>query len=276
MNKNDFISTGEFAKLTGVTKQTLLHYDKMGIFKPSIVDVNNYRYYSFTQLETFTVISMLREMNVPISEIKAHLEKGTPEKLLEMLKRNYMEIDEKIEKLIWCKKCISEKINVTKEALSYESDKIYIQDLPAEYMIRVKTNQKMPKDEKNVSQAVINLFNYCKEIGAKSSFAVGGIIPVTSITDSSFSYSHLYKVVEKSEGLENLVLDSSGLFLVYYSDEGYTKIIENTQKLLKYGRDHGLTLGSCFYEDTLLDDLSSRDYSHYKVKLSIKILGGLK
>ena len=31
-------STGEFAKLCGVSKQTLIYYDKIGLFKPDYKD----------------------------------------------------------------------------------------------------------------------------------------------------------------------------------------------------------------------------------------------
>ncbi|WP_418657894.1 MerR family DNA-binding transcriptional regulator, partial [Clostridioides difficile] len=37
---------GEFAKLCGISKQTLIFYDKIGIFPPEYKDKNNYRYYS--------------------------------------------------------------------------------------------------------------------------------------------------------------------------------------------------------------------------------------
>ena len=45
-NKQNYFTTGEFAKLVGVTKHTLFHYDKIGIFSPEIKEDNYYRYYS--------------------------------------------------------------------------------------------------------------------------------------------------------------------------------------------------------------------------------------
>lgn len=54
--KNDYFTTGEFAKICSVSKQTLIYYDRVGIFSPDITGSNGYRYYSYTQIETFTVI----------------------------------------------------------------------------------------------------------------------------------------------------------------------------------------------------------------------------
>ena len=38
-------TTGEFARLCGVSKHTLFHYDEMGVFSPSGRGENGYRYY---------------------------------------------------------------------------------------------------------------------------------------------------------------------------------------------------------------------------------------
>ena len=49
MDHNKYMTTGEFARRMGVTKNTLFHYDYIGLFSPEIVDTNEYRYYSIYQ-----------------------------------------------------------------------------------------------------------------------------------------------------------------------------------------------------------------------------------
>ena len=53
MDHNKYMTTGEFARRMGVTKNTLFHYDNIGLFLPEIVDTNDYRYYSIYQMEVF-------------------------------------------------------------------------------------------------------------------------------------------------------------------------------------------------------------------------------
>ena len=77
-NLNNYFSTGEFAKLCNVKKQTLFHYDDIGIFSPEIKLSNGYRFYSFSQLETFNVISILKELNMPLNDIKQYLDNHSP------------------------------------------------------------------------------------------------------------------------------------------------------------------------------------------------------
>ena len=45
-----YLKTGEFASLCGVTKDTLFHYDDIGLLKPARVGENGYRLYGLYQL----------------------------------------------------------------------------------------------------------------------------------------------------------------------------------------------------------------------------------
>ena len=79
---NGAFTTGEFAALCGVTKHTLFHYDALGILSPARVGENGYRYYAPQQLEVFHVIETLRELDMPLSEIRAYLDRRSPGELV--------------------------------------------------------------------------------------------------------------------------------------------------------------------------------------------------
>lgn len=66
----DLYTTGEFAKLCGVSKDTLFFYDQQGVLKPAITRQNGYRYYHATQLFLFNLITDLNESGVSLKEIK--------------------------------------------------------------------------------------------------------------------------------------------------------------------------------------------------------------
>ena len=70
MPQTKYLSTGEFAKIMNTTKETLFHYEEMGIFYPDHVGKNGYRYYSIHQTDSLDMIMMLRDFGVPLKEIK--------------------------------------------------------------------------------------------------------------------------------------------------------------------------------------------------------------
>ncbi len=95
-NPNTHLTTGDFAKLCGVTKHTLFHYDEVGVFSPDVVDLNGYRYYSVVQIEVFQVIKMLKDVGMPLKEIKSYLDNRSPKNLIEILKQKEIDIKNKI------------------------------------------------------------------------------------------------------------------------------------------------------------------------------------
>lgn len=69
MNSTVF-TTGQFAKLCGVSKDTILLYDKVGVLKPTYVSNEGYRYYSLRQSFLFNHISILNQSGLTLQEIR--------------------------------------------------------------------------------------------------------------------------------------------------------------------------------------------------------------
>jgi DNA-binding transcriptional MerR regulator len=70
---------GRFARLTGLSVGALRHYDELDLLRPSEVDpFTGYRRYRAGQLEDARVIARLRELEVPLDEIRAVLAEDDP------------------------------------------------------------------------------------------------------------------------------------------------------------------------------------------------------
>lgn len=70
MASNDF-SIGDAAAQVHMTSETLRHYDRIGLVKPSRVDAHTgYRYYSAEDLVRLNTIHALQQMDLPLREIK--------------------------------------------------------------------------------------------------------------------------------------------------------------------------------------------------------------
>ncbi|WP_254214025.1 MerR family transcriptional regulator [Clostridioides difficile] len=68
--EKQYFTTGEFAKLCGISKHTLIFYVKLGIFFPEFIDKNIYRSYSVFQYDTLDILQSLREIGMSLEEIK--------------------------------------------------------------------------------------------------------------------------------------------------------------------------------------------------------------
>lgn len=109
MGKQEYLSAGRFAALVGTTKETLFHYDEIGLFVPKRRGTNGYRYYAMDQMETFDVIGMLRELGMPLAEIRNYLEQRSPEKFGVLLEQEEKVVREKMQRLREMQRWIGEK-----------------------------------------------------------------------------------------------------------------------------------------------------------------------
>lgn len=61
--------SGEFAQLCGTTKNTLIHYDELGILKPSHRGANGYRSYTLDDYIAFCIVHAFTQAGFPLKEI---------------------------------------------------------------------------------------------------------------------------------------------------------------------------------------------------------------
>ena len=97
-------TTGELAKLCGVTVRTVLYYDTSGILIPRELSEGGRRLYSEDDLKRLKVICFLRDLDLPIDAISQILKEEHPEKVISLLieqqeKALSDEISDKVEKL---------------------------------------------------------------------------------------------------------------------------------------------------------------------------------
>ena len=77
------LKIGEFSLLAKLTIKTLRYYDEIGLFKPSFIDDNNYRYYDEKQLDDISLIVRLRESGFSIKDIHAILKGDDIDQIIE-------------------------------------------------------------------------------------------------------------------------------------------------------------------------------------------------
>ena len=78
-------TTGELAKLCGVSVRTVQYYDDRGILVPSALSEGGRRLYSEDDAARMRIICFLREAGLPINSIAALLAEEKPESLISLI-----------------------------------------------------------------------------------------------------------------------------------------------------------------------------------------------
>lgn len=99
-----YFSIGEAAKAVHTTSETLRHYDRIGLVKPSKKDEwTNYRYYTEEDIVRLNTVRALQLMDLPLKKIKEVLEYDELEKIVDFLTQAEKKADEKIAALQYSK-----------------------------------------------------------------------------------------------------------------------------------------------------------------------------
>ena len=117
-------TTGEIARLAGVSVRTVQYYDQRGILTPSELSEGGRRLYSEEDLKRLHIICFLRDAGFPISSISALFSEENPKSMISLLLeeqeealRNELSECEKKLKII---ECLKKELKET-ESFSIES-----------------------------------------------------------------------------------------------------------------------------------------------------------
>ena len=108
----------EMANIFGVSRQTLIYYDKIGLFGPAEVNEKGYRFYSPTQIPLMRLICMLRDLGVDLDEITRLTCSYDVAEMANRLRERVSELDGQIAAL-------EKERNSVQERLSFYNDVSY-------------------------------------------------------------------------------------------------------------------------------------------------------
>ena len=86
---------GKFAQACQTTKDTLRHYDEIGLLKPTAVNENGYKVYCASQIIDFLAIASLQEAGFSLEEIRNFQKQHDPAMTLRLFNSKKAEIEAK-------------------------------------------------------------------------------------------------------------------------------------------------------------------------------------
>ena len=270
MNKKMYFSTGEFAKLAGVSKHTLFYYDEIGLLSPEIKNKENgYRYYSAAQLDILDVIYVLRELDMTLEEIQEYMQNRTPEQFLELFRHEEKIISEKIRHLKAVKNWITEKSKLIQHNLQEDLEEITICQEPQRYFIEGSVEK---NDDRAWAKAIGKLWDYCIEHGIKSPYPIGYRQEKEDIEQGIFDNYHVfYQMLDTRPKKIAYTVRETGDYLCAYHKGSWKSIGETYSRMLHYAKEYKLVLSEYFYEDGVLDSLTVQEEKDYVCRISCKV-----
>lgn len=265
----NFFSIGELARQQGISRQTLLFYDRIGLFRPAYTDpANGYRYYSIKQLDELDTICIMKRIGLSLGEIGAYLKSYTLDESLLALRRQQAAIERQISELQLVKSRVEQRCAQLEHAAAIRarSDRVTVETLAAQHLLVQAVSAPYSLDQ--VSIATKECFVRSFREGLPIFYQSGAIVPRERILAGHYTEAaYAFVPIERTEHTAGVITLPAGRCVCTYHRGDYRSIGSSYERLLRHCAAHGLRICSDSYEFAINDYLSTGDESEYLTKL---------
>lgn len=235
-NKELFFTTGELAKLTGLSKQLLIFYDKKNFFTASSTGVNGYRYYLLSKYFELKVLITLRKMDIPLEEIYQYLEHGDESTLKSIYTRKLQEYARQIDILKEKSAILTQRLSQMNKQEEIRLNQVFITEVTEEkkyYKWNIHMNEPV---KKRISKIALALRPYLQDENCLYDSIQGYILDTTTLNEKypAKTYSFLTRPLDMTTALpqhEEFTM-KPGVYLKIHGYGHYGVISNETKELL--------------------------------------------
>ena len=270
MFSNAFFTISDFSKLMGISRQTLIYYDRIGLFKPMKVLDNRYRLYARSQINVISLICMLGEMGVPLQEIKKIVDSIDSDTAIEILKKQRNEAEEKLRRLRMLEEMISQRI----DQITYGKE---IGEMPSFSVVELQEDIPLYMGERIdaslsdiADECIIRFYDTCEQLHFPLIFSGGQMKSKENILSGRTNIVSNMCFTLKSAADANAVIPK-GLYAVGYVHGDYGTTDSIYTELLRFVEEKGMKVAGNAYEEYLLDELAESDPNQFVMKIMLRV-----
>lgn len=265
----DYYKIGEISKIYGIGRDSLMYYEDIGILKP-FRDKNGYRMYKLSDIWRLNLIKELRSLNFPMKKIKEYLDDRNIESTKEILNKEIILIDEKIEELLSYKQNIMKRLDTINYELRnlklYEIDLVYINKRKA-----LELNANITKDEEfdfliqKLQKDYENRFTILGNNNIGSSFCLD------KIKQGIYNeFKSVFCFLEDEEEIYNIIFNE-GYYLTLTYKGKYKNNKHYINKMFEYIEEKGYKIISDPIEIYKIDIHETEDINEFITEIQIPV-----
>ncbi len=264
-------TSGQFAKLCSTTKETLFHYDSLGLLKPARVRENGYRYYTASQFFDFDLIAVLRSAGCSLSEIREYMAHREPHAFVQLLRETERKLLFEQRKLEKMRRTLQNGRNAAEAALAGKTGVPWLEELPQGFYIATPVKGEM----NTVGDVVRNMqdhITYCDQNQLGEELAVGSIVTKESLLQGSFWESYYSTRISQPVCSPWLYQRPAGLYACMLHKGPYERLPEASYPLLlDFIQKQGCRICGDAFETDLLSYLGTENEEDFILKLEIQV-----
>lgn len=264
MNPKTQMTIKEFSRLTGIKRENLRFYDRIGLLSPEMRGENNYRYYSRHQLNAAFLISSLRGLGVGIEDIKQYSVQCTPEKTLALFAQQEERIQAEIQHLQETSLIMQMHCDMVREALAYHENALFLQEKDSESIFLCPP---IPANL-DMDEGGIFSYDYAEANGVNLGFPQGTLVAQERLQAVDVSLTDRYYFKVNSNGNTS---KPAGLYAIIYGKCDPWKPDKLYMELLEFIQKQDLSICGDAYEEYPLGGTAVQETDPYCVRIEIPV-----
>ncbi|HYF62503.1 MAG TPA: MerR family transcriptional regulator [Herpetosiphonaceae bacterium] len=170
-SRQGLLAIGSFAKATQLSIKALRLYDQLGLLKPSHIDPDSgYRYYGNDQLHRARLIRMLRQMELPLAEIRRVL--GEPDEAWATLQAHVRALEDLAAQ---ARRMIRDVMSHIHEEEPTMANEVQVREVPARPIISITQRVKVQQLGDTIGAGIAALVAIAEAQGGEVAGAPFGI-----------------------------------------------------------------------------------------------------
>lgn len=255
--KSKLLTIGQFAALHGINKKTLMWYDEIGLFHPSVIHPENgYRYYSYSQSSILETILLLRELDVPIHEIQAFMQNRSAASMEQLLREKIEDLDRDLAHLKAVRETLAYHRQNMLTLLTMDLSEISIVEKKERSLVTVDIDQDLSFD-KLVELITAETKKY--QLRRLHDASYGTMISVENLSDGKWeAYSKMFIEIPFPIKKGGLHIQPAGKYVRAFYRESAENAVRCYQRIFAYVAKRGLALSGFSYEVIINENVIDR------------------
>ncbi|MFT8348796.1 MerR family transcriptional regulator [Clostridium saccharoperbutylacetonicum] len=268
--EEELFSIGKFSKICSISIQALRYYDKIGLLKPKVIDIEtNYRFYGVEQIVIVMIIQKMAALGLSLNEIGVFLHKNDMIGIKNIFEQKRQDLKEQINELLYADKSLElyiDNINMLENA---DFSCIEIKRIPKRDVIYLKKTIELNEN------GFAKLFNeFEKILENKKGSIIGNPMAIyhgERILGNLCDIQLCMEIREPCEKENNYKVISEGYYLSKMHLGAHYNKPETYEKLIEYANNNKLSITGDPVEVYYIDISITRNPEDFITEIQIPI-----
>lgn len=264
----------EISRLFGIGIDSLRYYERLGVVTPQRGS-NGYRLYDLDDIYKLSLIKDLRRLDVPMKQIKEHLDHQTLKGTLGLLEQEHHLLSERIEQLEADRASVLAHMNELQSALARPVDKVELLEKPYRHCVQLSARIERDAEMDLLIQRLHRQYEHI--LPHLGMLEIGGALSVEDLDAGRANVYHsVFFVLEGLEDDEDAPCDfmlEGGTYLVMRYRGPYEQNGAIYEQLLSYAALHCLEIAGPPYEFYEIDNRDTADPAEFLSRIEMRVDG---